>query len=72
MLYDDNVVHPHPPITRVLKETVAKLEAAGHEIVEWEPSMHKECIAIMVYNLFPSFLNINAANTCQIGPILHR
>ncbi|KAH8646583.1 acetamidase [Tricladium varicosporioides] len=47
VLYDDNVVHPHPPITRVLKEAVMQLEAAGHEIVEWEPSLHKECIAIM-------------------------
>ncbi|KAH8806082.1 amidase signature domain-containing protein [Xylogone sp. PMI_703] len=47
VLHDDGVIKPHPPIERALNELVAKLKAAGHEIVEWEPSYHKECIAIM-------------------------
>lgn len=68
VLYDDGVVHPHPPITRVLKETVAKLEAAGHEIVEWEPSLHKECIAIMVclrpHSSLIHLLHLNTSHKC--------
>jgi amidase len=48
VLYDDGVVKVHPPVERVLRETVAKLKAAGHEVVEWEPSLHRECIKIMV------------------------
>lgn len=28
--WDDGCVHPHPPITRALKETKEKLEKAGH------------------------------------------
>jgi amidase len=45
---DDGVVKVHPPVARVFRETVAKLQEAGHEIVEWDASLHSECIAIMV------------------------
>jgi Asp-tRNA(Asn)/Glu-tRNA(Gln) amidotransferase A subunit family amidase len=45
---DDGVVKPHPPVSRVLQETVRKLEAAGHEIVPWSPgTVHQECVDIM-------------------------
>ncbi|TVY89887.1 Acetamidase [Lachnellula willkommii] len=47
ILLDDGVVKVHPPIERALKELAAKLEEAGHELVTWEPSLHKECIDIM-------------------------
>lgn len=41
VLWDDGVVKPHPPITRVLQETVAKLSAsAAIEVVEWKPYKH--------------------------------
>lgn len=30
-LLSDGVVQPHPPITRALKETVAKLKTSGHD-----------------------------------------
>ncbi|KAI5204867.1 amidase [Aureobasidium subglaciale] len=40
VLWDDNTVTPHPPIQRALKETVAKLQAAGHRIVNWNPQHH--------------------------------
>ena len=30
---DDGVVKPHPPVTRVLHETVEKLRTAGHKVV---------------------------------------
>jgi len=48
VMIDDGVVKVHPPIERALKELTAKLEEAGHELVDWEPSLHKECIEIMV------------------------
>lgn len=31
IIYDDGVVKPQPPITRLLRETAAKLKEAGHE-----------------------------------------
>ncbi|KDQ18231.1 hypothetical protein BOTBODRAFT_155367 [Botryobasidium botryosum FD-172 SS1] len=37
ILWDDGVVHPHPPITAALKRTKQALEAAGHEVIDWEP-----------------------------------
>ncbi|PBP23166.1 acetamidase [Diplocarpon rosae] len=43
IMWDDGVVRPHPPITRALKETKEKLEAAGMEVVEWKPEGHDEC-----------------------------
>lgn len=47
-MIDDGVVKIHPPIERVFKETVQKLQSAGHEIVEWDSSLNAKCIAIMV------------------------
>lgn len=38
LMADDGVVKVHPPIERALREVVAKLKAAGHEVVNWEPS----------------------------------
>jgi amidase len=48
VLVDDEVVRPHPPITRVLKSAIELFRAAGHEIVEWDASLHAECIELMV------------------------
>ncbi|KAF1911632.1 amidase signature domain-containing protein [Ampelomyces quisqualis] len=48
VMRDDGVVTPHPPIIRVLEDVAAKLEAAGHEVVPWQPgTLHQECIDIM-------------------------
>ncbi|GAO18379.1 hypothetical protein UVI_02009900 [Ustilaginoidea virens] len=41
MLCDD-VVLPHPYITRVVTETAQKLQAAGHEVLEFKPYEHKK------------------------------
>jgi amidase len=35
VLYDDGIIRPHPPILRGLKQTVASLRAAGHEVVDF-------------------------------------
>lgn len=48
VIYDDGVVKVHPPIERTLKEAVEKLKNAGHEIVEWLPEGHQDCVEIMV------------------------
>ncbi|TVY85118.1 putative amidase [Lachnellula suecica] len=47
IIYHDGVVHPHPPITRCLQQTVHAIERAGHEVVPWDTSLHRalvECI----------------------------
>ncbi|GAW17476.1 hypothetical protein ANO14919_069330 [Xylariales sp. No.14919] len=47
VLFDDEVVRPHPPITRVLHSTVEALRAAGHHIVDWDAQLHAECVEVM-------------------------
>jgi amidase len=47
ILWDDGMVKPHPPITRQLSLLAKKLQAAGHELVDWDASLHRECIEIM-------------------------
>ncbi|KAK9796947.1 putative Amidase signature domain-containing protein [Seiridium cardinale] len=47
VLLDDGVVRPHPPITRVLSSVVELLKGAGHDIIEWDASLHLEGIAVM-------------------------
>jgi len=54
ILIDDGVVKVHPPIERALRELEVLLRNAGHELVQWDPSGHRECIEIMVS--FPSYL----------------
>lgn len=70
VLVDDGVVKVHPPIERVLKELEAKLKAAGHEIVLWNCTGHKECIEIMVsvYQEKPLLLPFTHKKS---GPLLH-
>lgn len=48
VMRNDGIVLPTPPVARALEETVTKLKAAGHEIVEWAPHGHKEAIEILV------------------------
>jgi len=48
VMWDDGVVKPTPPITRALKETVQKLQKAGHEIVDWNPVDHGDGLKILV------------------------
>jgi amidase len=47
-MYHDGNVLPTPPVTRALNETVKKLKAAGHEIVEWKPDGHKYAGELLV------------------------
>ncbi|KAI0148326.1 amidase [Hypoxylon sp. NC0597] len=41
VIYNDNVVRPHPPVLRAITELVAKLkESPNVEVVDWEPWKH--------------------------------
>jgi hypothetical protein len=67
---DDGVVRVHPPIERVFNETVAKLQEAGHEIVQWDTSLNAHCVGIMVSQSRKSELH-GCDLTC-LGCVLHR
>ncbi|TVY81376.1 putative amidase, partial [Lachnellula suecica] len=43
VMWSDDIVTPHPPVTRALKEIANILNQAGHEIVDWKPEGHDEC-----------------------------
>ncbi|QPC65778.1 hypothetical protein HYE67_008009 [Fusarium culmorum] len=46
-LLDDGLGKVHPPIERVFRQTLEKLKTAGHEVVEWDSSLHPEFISLM-------------------------
>lgn len=47
VLWQDQQVSPTPPVARALKESVAKLKQAGHEIVDWDPKWHSKLLTIL-------------------------
>ncbi|KAI3320987.1 amidase [Xylariaceae sp. AK1471] len=47
VLFDDEVVRPHPPVTRVLRSAVEALQAAGHHVVDWDASLHADCVQVL-------------------------
>ncbi|CAK7215370.1 hypothetical protein SBRCBS47491_002461 [Sporothrix bragantina] len=46
VLWDDEVVRPHPPLTRVLQNTVDLLRKAGHDVFDWDPVLHPKLVAL--------------------------
>ncbi|RDW81689.1 putative acetamidase [Aspergillus mulundensis] len=40
IVYDDGVVRPQPPVMRAMREVAKRLTDAGHEVVEWDTSLH--------------------------------
>lgn len=48
VLKHDGLCAPHPPIKRVLEETVQKLESLGHKVIEWQPPSHSKLQDICV------------------------
>ncbi|CAF1229066.1 unnamed protein product [Adineta steineri] len=42
VMWDDNIVHPHPPIIRALHETIEHLKKAGIRVIDWEPINHQK------------------------------
>jgi Asp-tRNA(Asn)/Glu-tRNA(Gln) amidotransferase A subunit family amidase len=48
VLWHDNVVKPHPPITRALQTLVSKLATVPNiSIIDWKPYLHDEAWAII-------------------------
>lgn len=48
VMWHDNIVTPHPPISRTLNELVSKLKALRDvEVVDWKPYLHDEAWAII-------------------------
>lgn len=52
IIWSDNVIQPHPPITRALKSAAEKFKAAGHEIIDWDTSAHKEIQELVIQMYF--------------------
>src|SRR6186713_1431228 len=44
VVWNDPLVIPTPPVTRALKETVEKLKQAGHDIIEWDSTLHPKAL----------------------------
>lgn len=54
VIWDDGIVKPHPPINRVLRETVHRLKAADDvEVVEWKPYKHDYAWELIASLYFP-------------------
>jgi amidase len=47
VLWNDGICFPTPPVTRALKETTESLKKAGHEIVEWDPKLHRTALELL-------------------------
>ncbi|KAH7112465.1 acetamidase [Dendryphion nanum] len=47
VMWNDGIVAPTPPVARALIETVNKLKAAGHEVVEWNPALHRKGLQLL-------------------------
>lgn len=70
--WDDGVVHPHPPITRALRETKAKLEAAGHTVIDWKPYDHLRAYDI-IGRIYTADGGEDIRRSCQQGgePVMY-
>lgn len=42
VIWSGGVAQPHPPIVRALKQVVSVLTDAGHTVIDWDASLHKE------------------------------
>ncbi|KAK1959772.1 amidase [Colletotrichum sublineola] len=53
IIWDDGMVHPHPPVTRALKHAAKKLKEAGIKVIDFEPYKHSEGAEIIEMLYFP-------------------
>ncbi|KAF6813462.1 fatty-acid amide hydrolase (amidase) [Colletotrichum plurivorum] len=47
VMWHDGIVRPTAPVARALRETVAKLEAAGVDIVDWDPVDQQQGLSLL-------------------------
>jgi amidase len=76
VMWHDNVVTPHPPITRALKELASKFEQLPNvTVVNWEPYLHDEAWAIISSLYFTDGGAEDAATIAESGepwrPLTH-
>ncbi|GJN72266.1 hypothetical protein PLICBS_006338 [Purpureocillium lilacinum] len=53
VLWDDMVVHPHPPVQRAMREAVAKMTSAGIAMKDWQPYKHAHGMRIINDLFYP-------------------
>ncbi|KAF2275280.1 amidase [Westerdykella ornata] len=53
VLWHDNVVRPHPPVSRALRLVTERLKTAGIEVVDFPPYLHDEAWAIISSLYYP-------------------
>jgi len=42
IMWDNDIVKPHPPVVRALRMVKDALETAGHKVIDWKPYKHME------------------------------
>ena len=47
IIWNDGVVEPHPPVMRALKTAYDAFTKAGHEVIEWDTSLHEEVQSVL-------------------------
>ena len=68
VMWHDNVVTPHPPITRAMHEIVTRLKTISNiEIVDWNPYLHDEAWAIISSLYFTDGGAEDAATIAESG-----
>ncbi|KAL4904497.1 hypothetical protein BDW74DRAFT_25448 [Aspergillus multicolor] len=67
IIWDDGVIHPHPPVIRALKEAKAKLMKAGATVIDFEPYDHQEGIDIISALYFPDAAETQKQILAQAG-----
>ncbi|KAK1985882.1 amidase [Colletotrichum cereale] len=47
VMWHDGMARPTPPVARALRQTVEKLRAAGHEVVDWDPRDQAQGLSLL-------------------------
>jgi amidase len=70
--WDDGIIHPHPPITRALRQVKEKLLAAGHKVIDWVPYDHLRCYDI-ISRIYSADGGEDIKRTCDEGgePVMY-
>ncbi|TVY82383.1 putative amidase [Lachnellula suecica] len=68
IMWHDNVVTPHPPITRAVQEVLTRLKVLQNvEVVDWKPYLHDEAWAIISSLYFTDGGAEDAATIAESG-----
>ncbi|KAG9076582.1 hypothetical protein FRC06_009428 [Ceratobasidium sp. 370] len=52
LMYDDGLVKPNPPVFRAMDIMRKALEAAGHQVIEWENHRHEDIFVNLEKRIF--------------------